>query len=136
MDAPCLLDKSQAIMKKGHAVGWRTGAIKDTAGAHADPLQWMEDVVLPALREKGGRDGKGIDVDDKEALKQALATLFRNQNANFFANELSQKNMRSRLHKDEHLMELVGTPEEIFKRNMSKDAKVALTALKAGSMIS
>lgn len=59
MDAPCLLDKSQAIMKKGHAVGWRTGAIKDTAGAHADPLQWMEDVVLPALREKAAGMERG-----------------------------------------------------------------------------
>ncbi len=91
-----LLDTSMAIMKKGHAVGWRTGAIKDTALAHADPLQWMEDVVLPALREKGGRDGKGIDVNNQEQLKQALATMFRNQTANFFANELSQLNMRTR----------------------------------------
>ena len=126
-----LLDKSQAIMKAGHAMGWRTGAIKDTALAHADPLQWMEDVVLPALREKGGRDGKGIDVDDKEALKQALATLFRNQNANFFANELSQKNMRSRLHKDEGLMTQVGSMDDIYKRNLASDPKVALTGLKA-----
>lgn len=126
-----LLDKSQAIMKAGHAMGWRTGAIKDTALAHADPLQWMEDVVLPALREKGGRDGKGIDVDDKEALKQAQATLFRNQNANFFANELSQKNMRSRLHKDEGLMTQVGSMDDIYKRNLASDPKVALTGLKA-----
>ncbi|XYD10153.1 hypothetical protein R1A27_06470 [Methylobacterium sp. NMS12] len=126
-----LLDKSQAIMKAGHAMGWRTGAIKNTALAHADPLQWMEDVVLPALREKGGRDGKGIDVDDKEALKQALATLFRNQNANFFANELSQKNMRSRLHKDEHLMTQVGSMDDIYKRNLASDPIVALTGLKA-----
>lgn len=126
-----LLDKKQAIMKAGHAMGWRTGAIKDTGLAHADPLQWMEDVVLPALREKGGLDGKGIDTDDKEALKQALATLFRNQNANFFANELSQKNMRGRLHKDEHLMGQVGTMDDIYKRNLNKDAKVAITALSA-----
>jgi hypothetical protein len=118
-------------MKAGHAMGWRTGAIKDTAGAHADPLQWMEDVVLPALRERGGLDGKGIDTDDQEALKQALATLFRNQNANFFANELSQTKMRSRLHKDEHLMGGVGSLDENYKRNLNKDAKVALTALSA-----
>lgn len=127
-----LLDTKQAIMKQGHAVGWRTGAIEQTERAHADPLDWMENVVLPALAKKGGKDGKGIDVNNQEQLKQALATLFRNQTANFFANELAQLNMRTRLHKDEKLMELVGTPEEIFKRNMSKDAKVALTALKAG----
>lgn len=126
-----LLDPKQAIMKKGHAVGWRTGAIKDTALAHADPLQWMEDVVLPALREKGGLDGKGINTDDQEALKQALATMFRNQNANFYANELSQLKMRTRLHKDEHLMSVVGSLDENYKRNLNKDAKVALTALSA-----
>ncbi|MGU3449625.1 cell envelope integrity protein TolA [Methylobacterium sp. 391_Methyba4] len=126
-----LLDKSQAIMKKGHAVGWRTGAIKDTALAHADPLEWMETVVLPALREKGGRDGKGINVDDKEQLKQALATMFRNQTANFFANELSQLNMRTRLHKDEALMTQVGSMDDIYKRNLASDPKVALTGLKA-----
>jgi len=126
-----LLDTSMAIMKKGHAVGWRTGAIKDTAGAHADPLQWMEDVVLPALRTKGGKDGKGIDTDNQEQLKQALATMFRNQTANFFANELAQLKMRQRLHKDEALMTGVGSMDDIYKRNLAADPKVAFTGLKA-----
>lgn len=126
-----LLDRSQAIMKKGHAVGWRTGAIEQTERAHADPLDWMENVVLPALAKKGGKDGKGIDVNDKEQLKQALATMFRNQTANFFANELSQLNMRTRLHKDEALMTQVGSMDDIYKRNLASDPKVALTGLKA-----
>ncbi|MCJ2051252.1 hypothetical protein [Methylobacterium sp. J-070] len=126
-----LLDPKQAIMKAGHAVGWRTGAIKNTALAHADPLQWMEDDVLPALAKHGGKDGKGINVDDQEQLKQALATLFRNQNANFFANELAQLKMRQRLHKDEGLMTGVGSMDEIYARNLAQDPQVSGTALKA-----
>ncbi|WP_243920761.1 hypothetical protein [Methylobacterium sp. E-065] len=128
-----LLDPKQAIMKAGHAVGWRTGAIKNTAKAHADPLQWMIDDVLPALAKKGGKDGKGIDVDDQEQLKQALATLYRNQNANFFANELAQLKMRQRLLKDEALMQGVGSMDDIYQRNLTQDPQVAATALKAST---
>lgn len=128
-----LLDPKQAIMKKGHAVGWRTGAIKNTEKAHQDPLQWIIDDVLPALATKGGKDGKGINVDDQEQLKQALATLFRNQNANFFANELAQLKMRQRLLKDEHLMTGVGSMDDIYQRNLAQDPQVAATALKAST---
>ena len=119
-----LLDPKMAIMKAGHAVGWQAGAIKDTDLALRDPLKWMEEVQNPALAKMG------VNVDERLELTKALGTMYRNQNANLFANTLSQAASRSRLHKDEGLTDAVGTPDDIYRRNQ-RDPTVQATALKA-----
>ncbi len=121
-----LLDPKQTTTKGGHAVGWRAGAVKDTNLALSDPLKWMEEVALPAMK------AKGVKVDDRLELTKALATMFRNQNANVFANDLAQPASRTRLHKDEEMIGRAGTLDEIYQRNLREDPKIALTGVTAG----
>ena len=120
-----LLDPKQAMMKGGHAVGWRAGAVKDTNLALSDPLRWMEEVALPAMK------AKGVKVDDRLELSKALGTMFRNQNSNVWANDLAQPASRSRLHKDEANINQAGTLDEIYQRNLSEDPTVAITGMTA-----
>lgn len=121
-----LLDPKLAIMKGGHAVSWKAGAVKDTNLALSDPLQWAETVLLPALRKKG------VNVDDKLELSKALGTLFRNSNSNLFAETLTQKLSRTRLHKDEENINKAGTLDEVYARNLKEDPTESLKAVKAG----
>ncbi|KAA0121004.1 hypothetical protein CIW48_26215 [Methylobacterium sp. P1-11] len=121
-----LLDKSQVIMKAGHATAWRSGAVKGTTLAHQNPLKWMETVVLPALK------AKGVNVDDDEELSKVFATMFRQNTSNFFANEIGLKSFRARLHKDADLQKQVGSLDEIYHRNLTQDPTEGVKAFKAG----
>lgn len=121
-----LLDKSQVIMKAGHATAWRSGAVKNTTLAHQNPLKWMETVVLPALK------AKGVDIDDDEALSKVFATMFRQNTSNFFANEIGLKSFRARLHKDAALQKQTGSLDDIYHRNLTQDPTEGVKAFKAG----
>ena len=120
-----LLDKSQAIMKKGKITSWRAGAVTETDLALRNPLEWAEKVALPAMK------AKGVNVDDRMSLVKVLGTMFRNQNSNMFANEIMQPQQRSRLHKDAGLIDNAGTLDEIYSRNLKEDPTVAIKALAA-----
>lgn len=115
-----LLDPKQVIMKAGHAVAWKPGAVKNTDKAMADPLAWIEEDLLPALA-KGG-----YKTEDPLSMRKALALLFRNSSANLFASGLALPGSRQRLHKDEERQNKVGTFEEINQRNQTQDPKAAL----------
>ncbi len=119
-----LLDPKMAIMKAGHAVGWKSGAVKDTFLAMTDPLAWSEQYLIPALKKQG------VDTSNREATQMILNTMFRNQNANMFATEIAQEASRARLHKDEELYGKVGSFDEIYARNL-QDFGVAAGALKS-----
>ena len=121
-----LLDTRQAIMKGGHAVAWRAGAVKGTTLAHQNPLKWMETVVLPALK------AKGVNVDDDEELSKVFATMFRGNTSNFFANEIGLKSFRARLHKDAALQKQTGSLDEIYNRNLKEDPTEGVKAFKSG----
>ncbi len=121
-----LLDTRQAIMKGGHAVAWRAGAVKGTTLAHQNPVEWMEKVVLPALK------AKGVNVDNDEELSKVFATMFRQNTSNFFANEVGLKSFRDRLHKDADLQRKTGTLDEIYKRNITEDPTEGIKAVKSG----
>ncbi|MGI3901225.1 MAG: hypothetical protein ACRYGP_13925 [Janthinobacterium lividum] len=118
-----LLDPKGVIMKNGQATSWRSGAVKDTKLAMTDPLEWAEKYLIPALKKKG------VDTEDREAVKMVLDTMFRNQNSNMFASEITQAASRARLHKDEDLYGQTGQFDEIYKRNL-QDFGVASGALK------
>ena len=119
-----LLDPKMAVMKAGHAVGWKSGAVKDTFLAMTDPLAWSEQYLIPALKKQG------VDTSNREATQMILNTMFRNQNANMFATEIAQEASRHRLHKDEDLFNKVGNFDEIYARNL-QDFGVAAGALKS-----
>ena len=119
-----LLDPKMAIMKAGHAVGWKSGAVKDTFLAMTDPLAWSEQYLIPALKKQG------VDTSNREATQMILNTMFRNQNANMFATEIAQEASRHRLHKDEDLFNRVGGFDDIYARNL-QDFGVAAGALKS-----
>ncbi len=118
-----LLDPSKVIMSKGHAVGWSAGAVKNTDLALRDPLAWAEQVQNPAIA------ATGVDMEDRLAVAKALGTMYRNQNGNMFATEMTQSASRSRLHKDEGLYDQVGDADAIYKRNLHEDPTVALGAI-------
>lgn len=120
-----LLDKSKTEMKAGHAVGWRAGAVKDTDQALSDPLKWAEDVALPAMRSKG------VNTENRAELTRVLATMFRNSNANMFADAIMQTASRTRLGKDEENINRAGTLDEIYKRNLASDPTASMAALSA-----
>jgi hypothetical protein len=120
-----LLDPKKVQMKRGHAVAWSAGAVKDTELALSDPLAWVEKHELPAAQKQG------VNIDDPKALSIFLATRFRNSNANFFAEQIAQKRSRSRLHKDENNTNQAGTIDDIYDRNIKSDPTVAINALKA-----
>ncbi len=71
-----------------------------------------------------------MKVTNREELTKYLATMFRNQNANMFANEIMQAQSRARLHKDEDLTNKIGTLEDIYSRDLWSDPTVAFGALK------
>jgi hypothetical protein len=57
--------------------------------------------------------------------------MFRNQNANQFAEQITQLRARSRLHKDKDLMAQVKPLDETYAANLKTDPTQALTALTA-----
>ena len=120
-----LLDPKQTIDKGGKVVAWRAGAVKDTNLALSNPLKWVEDVVLPAMR------AKGVDVDNKLELSKVFGTMFRNQNSNLFANETGQLLSLTRLHKDAELRKSVDTVDGAYDRNLKTDPTAAITAVSA-----
>ena len=120
-----LVDPTKMTMKAGHAVGWSGGAVYNTDKALQDPLAFGEDWLLGKLSKHG------VNIADKLDLTKALGTLFRNQNANAFANELWQYQNRQRLHKDDPFIGKVETPDAMYKRLLTTDPTFALIALKA-----
>lgn len=109
----------------GSPQSWRAGAVKDTNLALQNPLEWTEKVLIPALQ------GAGTNVDDPLDLSKALGTMFRNQNANQFAEQITQLRARSRLHKDKTLMGEVKPLDESYAANLKTDPTVAITGLTA-----
>ena len=91
-----LLDPKQVTRNNsGAVIGWTAGAVKNTDLALKNPLAWAEQVQNPAMR------AHGINPDDNMEMSKTLGTMFRNQMANQFANDISQLNSRNRLHKDQ-----------------------------------
>lgn len=121
-----LLDKKQVLKnKQGDYVGWQVGAMKGTDLALQDPLEWTEKYLIPSLEKQG------INVDDQLAVTKELAKLFRNSEANRFAQVITQSRDRKRLHKDEGLINQVGNFGDIYDETLLNDPKLAFTALKS-----
>ena len=119
-----LIDPKQMTGKGDQKTGWTGGAIYNTDEFLKNPLQAIEDHLLPKLA------AKGVNINDPLALTKVLGTLFRNINAAAFANELANPQNRARLHKDAGLTGQVEDPEAIYRRLLATDPTVALHALK------
>jgi hypothetical protein len=119
-----LLDPSQIISNKVGPVGWKPGAVKGTNLALTDPLAWSEQVLIPALRKQGFR------TDDQLSLAKALMPLFRDRNANRLANVLVGDRDRTRLHKDEGLINGVPDVNKAYAQTLRNDPLAAWGALK------
>lgn len=111
--------------KKGEPFSWKAGAVQGTDLALTDPDKWAEEVALPALQKAG------VQTENQLELTKALATMFRNNEANRFANAIMQVQDRKRLQKDAGLIAAVHDPEQIYKDNLKNDPTAAWTALKA-----
>jgi hypothetical protein len=120
-----LINPKEVIEGKGGALSWKAGAVYDTDMALRDPLRYMEERQLPALK-KGG-----VNIDDPLELTKILNQLYRNSNANLMANLVGQLRNRQRLHKDERNIEQAGTADQIYDRNVTSDPTVAVSKLSA-----
>lgn len=120
-----LIDKKQIVGGEGSPISWKAGAVKGTDEALKNPFAWTEKYLIPALQKQG------VNVDDPLDTSKALATMFRNQNANQFAEQITQLRARTRLHKDKDLMEKVHPLDQIYANNLKTDPTQSLTALTA-----
>ena len=87
-----LLDPSMVEYDKvGQVKQIRPGALKDNAGFGANPYQWMQETLLPAMRSKG--------VTSEQGVLQELGVIFGNRTASslfslmFLQQEKIAKNM-------------------------------------------
>jgi len=120
-----LLNPHQVIEGKDGPIGWKAGAVKGTRLASENPVEWAEKVLIPAMK------AKGVNTEDRLAVKTELATLFRNGMSNFFATEITQQQSLHLLHKNAALNKAVGSTDEIYQRNLTTDPKVAMQGLEA-----
>jgi hypothetical protein len=120
-----LVDPKQVIEGKGGALSWKAGAVKGTDKALSNPLDWIEETQLPAMK------AKGVDIDNALELTKAFNELYRNSNANLMANLVGQLRNRQRLHKDERLTDQAGSLDQIYNRNVTSDPTVAVTKFSA-----
>ncbi|GJE51808.1 hypothetical protein GOFOIKOB_4872 [Methylobacterium tardum] len=121
-----LVNKNMLIKNKmGDVKGWKEGAVENTRGAYQDPLQWMEDTILPKLQKRG------VDLTDPIKLGAALNTLFKNTKANAFVAAISTVVDRARLKKDEALINQVLSVNENYNSSLLNDPKFAQLAIKS-----
>lgn len=88
-----LLDRAMVDYTKiGTIKQVHPGALKDTAGFGANPYQWMQDVLLPAMRSRG--------ISSEQGVLQELGVIFGNRTASslfslmFLQQEKIAKNMK------------------------------------------
>ena len=124
-DLGLLAEKDIIKNKKGDVTGWKDGAIKGTALAYADPMEFMEKVILPKLK------AKGTDIADPIKLGAALNTLFKNTKANAFVTAISSVVDRARLKKDEDLISKVLSINDNYEESKLNDPKLAAFAIKS-----
>lgn len=126
-----LLDKRMLVKGMGNAfVGWQAGAVKDTNLAMRNPYQWVSEVLLPAIAEKGrDENGKQIDINDPLALKKYLGTMFRNTESMRFVEELADPRTRELLAKDAENIGHTDNLEGAYKRNQESDPRAAVASL-------
>jgi hypothetical protein len=69
-----LLDPSKVIhTSTGSVKGIRPGGVKGSAEFQADPYQWVQDVLMPALKAKG--------ITTPEAIREEISHMFVNRTA-------------------------------------------------------
>ena len=125
VDAGLLDPKYVTKDSHGGVTGWKAGGVKDTALALSNPLKWVETVQNPALQKRG------VNTDDPMQTTVALGTMYRNQMSNQFAEDLSQKQSRDRLHKDSALMDKTMGIDQSFDYNLKNDPTQAIKTITA-----
>lgn len=116
------LDPKQVVYNKVGPVGWHPGAVKNTAMAQRDPLQFME-TLGATLR------ARGTDTSNPLSLTKGLMPLFRDRNAFRMAYGLLYKQTNTNLHKDERLITKVPGINRGYAMSLKNDPKMQMTAL-------
>ena len=111
-----LLDPAKIVRTKTGAVkGVLPGGVKEARLAASDPYAWVNQVLLPALAEKG--------VTEKDQIQDVVAGVFRDRTAAQLVGILATQ--QSRIQKDWGLIEHA-KGSEAFGTFMSKDPFVAM----------
>ncbi|MGN6848855.1 MAG: hypothetical protein ACTHJK_05200, partial [Sphingomicrobium sp.] len=105
--------------------GWTAGSLRGTDLAMRDPLQWTEQVLIPALK------AHGVNTDDRNAMLLQSKKLFGRETAARLASTLLDPVQRGRLHKDEALFSKALGPDQAYAMALRNDPKMALAATAA-----
>jgi hypothetical protein len=126
-----LLNPNMLVKGMGNAfVGWQAGAVKDTNMAMRNPYQWVSEVLLPAISEKGlDENGQKVDINDPLALKKYLGTMFRNTESMRFVEELADPRTRKLLAKDAENIGHTDNLEGAYTRNQKSDPKAGWASM-------
>lgn len=105
--------------------GWKAGAVAGTGLAKADPLQWVETVLLPKLQKAG------FNTNDTKSLEIGLSRLFGRETAKRYIMGLADPLQRKRLHKDEANVNKAMGSEEAYKFMLANDPQAAWARIMA-----
>lgn len=100
--------------------GWTAGTVKGHALAMSDPFKWIETVMLPAMRDKGG-----VDINNQEQVLLQLGKMFGRETAMRFVATMADPRQRARLHKDEKMIGQAMPLEDSYKMLLATDPNAA-----------
>lgn len=104
------------------ASGWKPGALKGYDLAMSDPLAYIEQVMMPAMR------AKGIDTNNANAMSLEAQKLFGRETAKRLADTLFSPAQLARINADMKLYEKASGVDKAYSNALYNDPKMAQMA--------
>jgi hypothetical protein len=105
--------------------GWDPGSLKGNAIAMSNPLEWVETVMMPAMR------AHGIDTNNKDQMLLQAQKMFGRETGKRLASTLFDPKQLERIHADQKLYDKAMGPDAAFANAMRTDPKMALASTAA-----
>jgi hypothetical protein len=105
--------------------GWDPGSLKGNAIAMSNPLEWIETVMMPAMR------AHGINTNDKNQMLLQAQKMFGRETGKRLASTLFDPKQLERIHADQKLYDKAMGPDAAFTMAMKNDPKMALASTAA-----
>jgi hypothetical protein len=105
--------------------GWDPGSLKGNAIAMSNPLEWIEKVMMPAMR------AHGIDTNNKDQMLLQAQKMFGRETGKRLASTLFDPAQLARIHADQKLYDKAMGPDAAFAEAMKSDPKMALASTAA-----
>jgi hypothetical protein len=102
--------------------GWSPTSLKGYALGQSHPLQWVEQVMFPAMQ------AHGINTKDPKALLLQAQKMFGRETGKRLASTLMDPAQVARIHADMALYDKAFGPDKAFGSAMANDPKMAMAA--------